>query len=360
MKLPDAKNINEWSKNMEDMAIDNMIEGLFDRGDKVAIIAPPKKGKTMLALQLAGALTSASDFFGFKVREHMKVVYLNLEVKPEHFKLRILKIVRRIMPAHFFTPEVDSDLATIDLHKPIEWFVFNWRGYNVSENIADVLTKLGELNPDVIVVDPLYQILIGEENNSNDMMTVMRFIEDLTFVSKTTVIFVHHDGKGSTSGKRETDRGSGSNILARQFDTAVYLSDHKLGGEYAVLSFICRNYASPGPITLRLVDGLYEKTDEAPVRESYRIVQNGPRVSEEEVFEQSILYASEKARNGRPIYLSELSIFIREKFFISKNRSEEYTKKIKRRLEEEAGVHPVMLKKASHNRFLLVLNQTYL
>ena len=54
--------------------------------------------------------------------------------------------------------------------------------------------------------------------------------------------YVHHDAKGSPGDRNIQDRGAGSNVLARDYDACLALSEHASSPGAVVIEALLRNY----------------------------------------------------------------------------------------------------------------------
>ena len=177
---------------------------------------------------------------------------LNFELKPSHYWRRVRKVCAAL---GITAKELDGRLHILNLRgKPFSLDRLQVDGY------------------DLIVIDPLYKLLASEGTDESDVSGVSRVLGKIDAITAKgcAVEIVHHATKGRAGDRQAIDRGSGTGILARDFDGAFTLTPHQdHNREWFVLETILRNYAWPDAITLEFSDGLFTvRTDVPPVVET--------------------------------------------------------------------------------------------
>jgi len=215
-------------------APDPLLDGLFDRGDKIALIGQSKTRKSFFALQLAIKLAAGQRVFGFDPPGPLKVLLIQYEIKAARYHQRAVKLAKGLNIA----PESLGNLLVI-----------NMRGINL-DPVEVVFNQAKIHKPDLIILDPLYKLIVGDESKIEEVKPILKQFDRLAEQSGAGVLYVHHDKKGLTGDSQLTDRGAGSGVLARDFDTAIFLSPHKDQEDTLVVEFITRNYAPPKSIAL--------------------------------------------------------------------------------------------------------------
>jgi hypothetical protein len=218
---------------------DQILKNLFDIGDKLAIIASSKQKKSMFDLQFALCLSSKKQkFLDWYIPKVRRVLLVQLEVKGDHFHRR----VRRLSKA--------MGISSSDLGDRLQ--IINGRGLNLtgSQGIEKIRKVAAKHKPEVIIIDPLYKIAEGAENAPEDMKIILSEFDRLAEDTGAAIVYVHHDTKGSVGEKQLTDRGSGSGVLGRDYDTAIILSKHSDVENATVLETVVRNYAPQTPTVI--------------------------------------------------------------------------------------------------------------
>lgn len=218
---------------------DPVLKGAFDSGDKVMIVGGSKAKKTFFSLQLALALAAGfAMFLAWAIPRRRRVLIVQFEITELNYRRRVHQMCRTMGVC---AEQVGGYLSVVSL-----------RGHTVNE---DHLLALGRHHAaEVIVVDPLYKLVDGDENKAEDLKPILRTFDRLAEETGATVLYLHHNPKG-TAGDRETiDRGAGSGILARDFDAAIYLNNHRQEGLLAVET-VLRNYPPSKPFSLAWAEG---------------------------------------------------------------------------------------------------------
>ncbi len=216
---------------------DQIFTDTLDAGDKMTIIAPSKLRKSFFTQQMALSLAAGRDFLKWEVPKARRVLYCQFEIKSNHSHRRI----RNLAKAMNLHPEDIGDRL----------MVVNGRGLGLigPDGVKRIQEAAAAFNPEVIVFDPLYKIAGGVENAAEDMKTILNSFDVLAEQTGAAIIYVHHDPKGSPGERDLRDRGSGSNVLGRDYDAAVMLTPHASEDEAAVVETILRNYRPQEPFT---------------------------------------------------------------------------------------------------------------
>lgn len=213
INLPAITSLADYSD--EDTREPELIEGLLRMGHKCMISAGSKAGKSFLAIELALCIASGGDFIGHRCAK-AAVLYVNLEISEPSFIYRAQEVCRKM--GVYDNDEVKSNFKMLNL-----------RGAATSlDKLANALVeaikqeyKKSKQRIRAIILDPIYKISNGEENNARD---VSRFCNQLDMISKETgcaIIYCHHHSKGDQGYKKAQDRASGSGVFARDADVII-------------------------------------------------------------------------------------------------------------------------------------------
>ena len=225
---------------------DQVVTDFWDICDKLALIAPSKSRKSFWTLQMIIALTTGTDFYGLGVKRPRKVYLVNLEIRGGQFHRRLWRMVRRL--------GADKKLVGQNL------VVVNVRDLSGScITIDEIKIESLRFGAEVIVIDPMYKLHLGDENSAKDMKPLMASFDAMCEATGAAIMYVHHDAKGASGDRNIRDRGAGSNVVGRDYDAAITLSPHRHEKDALVLEFMCRNYAPRPEIVLRWVDGAFER-----------------------------------------------------------------------------------------------------
>lgn len=219
---------DEWKEYIEDMndnlpEMENMadlfdepivlapelIEGVLRQGHKMLIAGPSKAGKSFSLIQLAIAIAEGWEWFGFKCQQG-KVLYVNLELDERSAKKRFADIYKELGRGH-------DNVGNID--------VWNLRGKtSPMDKLAPKLIRRAQKSDYIaVIIDPIYKVLTGDENNAHDMSVFVNQFDMITTELQCSVIYAHHHSKGAQGGKSSIDRSSGSGVFARDPDAILDL-----------------------------------------------------------------------------------------------------------------------------------------
>jgi hypothetical protein len=204
--LPDIEDLGEILDAPHDLT-EELIEGTLRRGHKMLIAGPSKAGKSFLLIELAAAIASGGEWLGKQCLKG-KVLYVNLEIDRNSFATRFEEIF---------------DAQGIDRSYIKEIIVWNLRGKTppLTDLAPRLIRRVRESGLAAIIIDPIYKVITGDENNARDMSVFCNQFDRIATETGAAVIYVHHHSKGSQIGKRSMDRASGSGVFARDPDALL-------------------------------------------------------------------------------------------------------------------------------------------
>lgn len=235
-ETPSPVNAADWL-GIEPHEPDQIVVNTFDVGDKVAIIGGSKLRKTFFLLQLLLSLAAGRGFLAWRITKPRRVFHVQFEIQANHYHRRVRHMAHALR------------MGPTDLEDRLQ--ILNARGMGLSgiEGIKKIEEIAKSYRPEIISIDPLYKIATGAENNAEDVKTILNAFDELAETTGASIIYVHHDAKG-TSGDREIrDRGAGSNVLGRDYDAGITLTPHAYERDAAVVETLLRNYRSQEPFT---------------------------------------------------------------------------------------------------------------
>ena len=227
---------------------EELIYGVLRRGHKMLISGDSKSGKSFLLMELAICIAEGREWLGFRCRKG-RVLYVNFEIDPASAIHRILDIYHRM------------DLPSRNLDDLLIW---NLRGkvMDLEKLTPKLIRRVGDMGLDAIIVDPIYKVITGDENNASEMGQFCNYFDKIAADTGCAVIYCHHHSKGAQGNKKAMDRASGSGVFARDPDAQLDVTELVLGeSEYNRitpaagarpfrLSCTLREFANPGPVNL--------------------------------------------------------------------------------------------------------------
>ena len=208
--------------------------------------APSKARKSFFQAHLALCVATGTPWHGFEVTQG-RVLYLNLELRDWTFYARNVAIAEKT--GAFPAPDM---LA-----------VWNLRGYRIERDKLQRRLKdlLSGQKYDLIVFDPLYKLLgDARENDSSDMAKVLIDLEMIARSFNASYIVTHHFAKGNASGKESIDRSAGSNVIGRDVDLNMTLTQHAVEDHWT-LDFVLRDHAPVTPKVLKWEYPMYSEDE---------------------------------------------------------------------------------------------------
>lgn len=228
--LPDIINVSALLADEGMTPPPEIIEGIMAVGTKNVVAGSSKTNKTWLLLDLAIAVATGGIWMGLQALQG-KVLYINLEILPPYLRKRLQALLGE---------RVTEPLPGFDL--------LNLRGHPIELKVlcAEVIKKLKAGSYILVIIDPIYKLLLGlDENRAGDIGTVCFELERIAKESGAAVLYAHFS-KGGQAGKESVDRISGSGVYGRDADTLITLTRHEVDNCYSV-EFTLRNHPCRAP-----------------------------------------------------------------------------------------------------------------
>lgn len=196
-----------------------IIGGILRKGHKMIISGDSKAGKSWMLLGLAADLSEGLPWLGVNDPKtggplfpcvKSRVLYINLEIQDKSFINRIGRVY---------------DKMGIE-HPSGNLFFVNLRGHaQPLDKLAPVIINMAkQVGAGAIIIDPIYKIITGDENNASDMGAFCNLFDQIAQETDAAVIYSHHHAKGLQGMKKAIDRGSGSGVFARDPDAIIDIS----------------------------------------------------------------------------------------------------------------------------------------
>jgi len=170
------------------------IHGWLPKMGKAEIFGSAKAGKSFLAVQLARCIGAGEPFLGIPTSKG-RVLYIQFELGPKVLQGRLIatgQAYEDVYVGTSFSMMLDRAEGQDALRREIE-----------------------AVQPEVLILDPLYKAMAGDENESSDMKVVCNFLDTLIEDYKLSILLLHHTGKDTTRG------GRGSSVLEGWVDSYI-------------------------------------------------------------------------------------------------------------------------------------------
>ena len=189
---------------------EELIRGILRRKRKMLLSGPSKSAKSCMLMELAISLTEGVPWLGFPCKKS-NVLYVNLELEGTTAFSRFRKIYEEF---GIDTRKIDDCLN-----------IWNLRGFSSTiQNLAEPLVYFCiKLQIDVVIIDPIYKVLSGDENNAGEIGKVCNTLDWIARKGNCAVIFSHHHSKGAKGNRQVLDRSSGSGVFGRDPDAILDL-----------------------------------------------------------------------------------------------------------------------------------------
>jgi hypothetical protein len=230
-------NAGTWLET-EPQKPDQILEDTLDAGDKMAVLASSKLHKSFFFGQLALAIAAHSKFLGWIIPKNRRVLFCQFEIRDHHCHRRFRNLARA--------------MGISSAHLGDRLMIINGRGLGLTgkDGLDKIMAAIGDFQPEVIMIDPLYKISEGVENQAEDFKKLLSAFDELAEETGAAIIYVHHDTKGSPGDKDIRDRGAGSNVLGRDYDACVTLTAHASDPDATVVEVLLRNYPPQKPFAI--------------------------------------------------------------------------------------------------------------
>lgn len=189
---------------------EELIKGILRCGHKMLISGPSKAGKSFALMELCIAIAEGKSWLGFPCKKG-RVLYVNLEIDPASCIMRFMKIYEAL---GWQKKHMDDII------------VWNLRGHAVplDKLVPKLIRRIHDQHFDAIIVDPIYKVITGDENNASDMALFCNQFDKICTSTGCATIYCHHHSKGAQGAKKAMDRASGSGVFARDPDAQLDLT----------------------------------------------------------------------------------------------------------------------------------------
>ncbi len=233
-----------------------IIEGVLHQGCKLVLAGTSKTNKSWSLLDMALSVATGGVWWGRRCAKK-SVVYLNFELQPWAIqsRLSVLAQARRL-----------GQEGGANLH------LWNLRGFatDISMLRPTLERSLDQVQPGLVIVDPVYKLLGARDENQNgaigEMLTEFELLAQSTGAAIT---LAHHFAKGDSASKDPIDRMSGAGAWARDPDTLLIMSPTLDEGCYEVTP-ILRNLPRIPSFVVRWDFPLMVPTGRVPMTEGAR------------------------------------------------------------------------------------------
>jgi hypothetical protein len=222
--------------------IDWLVEGVLANGDRAVFYAEYGAFKTWSLLDLGMHIAAAQPWLKtFAVPKSRTVLYLDEEMNRRELWRRMQRL--------------GMTLGVGDVPSCVPFGALSHHGVRLNEEGAKRF--LGQLQrwgavPEVLIIDALRRVLVGDESQARDVSEFWRALEVLRDTGMT-VLVAHHMRKTSRSGNEARQRASGSTDILAGADTAYAI--HRVPPDTIKVECVkARSIPEPPPFGVRICD----------------------------------------------------------------------------------------------------------
>ena len=181
-------------------SIDWLVEGVIERGANGFFSAVPKGGKSWTAVDLALSLALGCDWLGFKVPQAIKVALVSREDNPALTAWRIRNLFAgKSCPAPGL---IETNLYVNSRRESAELLLDN------ALHMAELMAALNTVRPQFVIFDVFNVLHASDENDNQEMRTVLRQLSAIQSEIGCGIGVVHHYNKSDHGSMTQRLRGS--------------------------------------------------------------------------------------------------------------------------------------------------------
>jgi hypothetical protein len=193
-----------------------IVEDLVTAGDIALFVGDGGSFKSSAAIHMAGAIAGGYRAFDRFKTQQSPVLIVSAEDPESVVRMRLEAFVAghgwdRSRVLGNFHILADSGATLADER---------WRDH--------ILEQVERTGAQFVVLDPVADMLSGDENSNSEMRAVLQFARALSAATSATPAFVHHAGKAGQE-KRPLDRIRGASALASGARSILFFEDSDAG-----------------------------------------------------------------------------------------------------------------------------------
>lgn len=203
-----------------------LVDGIWSDAAHGILAGEPKTYKSLFTLDLAVSIASGTPFLNhFAVPKVGPVIIIQEENTPGDVHDRLLRIgtSRGVGPA-VHTNDAGTEL---DFGRDLPMFLLNNEGFSLTDEkwMRWLELQIRQVRPALVVLDPLYLLAKGvDENSASEMTPILANLLALKNAYGCGIQIVHHYHKPkSEASKRQATRISGTGVFHRWLASAIYV-----------------------------------------------------------------------------------------------------------------------------------------
>jgi hypothetical protein len=222
-----------------------LIEGVWQKASHGMISGEPKTYKSTIVTEIAASVATGKSMWGkYKVHTTGPVLYIQEENSPFIVKDRLAKIANAKGALSGKVTYISSHEIEVKFPPVLPIHFLNNLGFDltVEEDRQLLEEKIKEVKPVLIILDPLYLMLGGaDENSAKELRPTLNWLLKVKYTYNTAIMILHHWNKGGMSA-RGGQRMLGSATLHGWVESAIYTKvvdeeAHRIQMEHEFRSF---------------------------------------------------------------------------------------------------------------------------
>lgn len=216
---------DEWALPFQKFAVLDiekpqwLVDGIWQRGTYGMIAGEPKTYKSVQATDLALSVASGKPFLGhFDIPNPGTVLYIQEENNVQTVQDRVFKIASQ-------KGLLTSTSKGLALPNDLPIYFSNNFGINLTDKGSRALLEdtIKCINPVLIILDPLYMMMGGvDENSATEVGDLLKWLTHLRNVYSVSILLCHHYNKGNGN-TRGGQRVRGSSAFHAWVESAIYV-----------------------------------------------------------------------------------------------------------------------------------------
>lgn len=180
-----------WTRDFDD--VDWLVEPLIERGQSISLVGGAKAGKSLLTLECVAALATGRPVLGGPPVRPLRVLYVDQENTQQD--------VYRRLAAMGYRPEHLDNLVYLSFA--------NLPPLNTPAGAAALMGYVERYNSDVVVLDTISRMVVGEENASDTWLDLYRYTLVELKARRISSLRLDHHGKDAERGARGSSAKQG-------------------------------------------------------------------------------------------------------------------------------------------------------
>jgi len=197
---------------------DWVIPGLLERGDRLIVTGSEGLGKSSLLRQMAVTIAAGIHPFTHQPIPPQRVLYLDCENGPAHTRRKIRPLV---LSAH----QAGHPVAEKNL-----WMEIHPEGMDLAleRDVSRVLRLVSVIEPDVVILGPLYRLAPRALNNDDDAAPVLAALNMIRARGACVILEAHAGHAVGHGGYRDLrPRGSSAFLGWPEFGFGIRFASHE-------------------------------------------------------------------------------------------------------------------------------------